>query len=221
MDAPLPPEQQTVVLPQGNQNRWVAISWRLLEFVKRTLWVFFFCVLGYLLVALVGLWPANAGFRPSESGIELRVISNAVHTDIIFPIITDVVDWREQFPLSQFANWRCIIVSKIDAQTDAILVRNVIGFPGQFELRLLMDYFREFPKKMIWHRACVITFSRTDGTSYLSSSPETCLNSVRSNLPHDLVCLAARLNRQSRVPPLRDAGFFVVSVEKNECEGCR
>lgn len=103
MDAPLPPEQQAVVLPQGNQNRWVAISWRLLRFVKRTLWVFFFCVFGYFLVALVGLWPTNANFRPAETGIELRVISNAVHTDIIFPIITDVVDWRERFPLSRFA----------------------------------------------------------------------------------------------------------------------
>jgi hypothetical protein len=154
VDAPFQPEQKTVGLTQANQNRWVTFSWRLLRFVKRTFWVFIFCVLGYFLVALVGLWPTNANFRPAESGIAIRVISNSVHTDIVFPIITDVVDWRERFPLSQFngrtdqashisfgwgnrtfyldtPNWICFLRQQANTTCSTLAM---VGLAGQFEL---------------------------------------------------------------------------------------
>lgn len=51
----------------------------------------------YLLVIAVGLIPVNNHFTPTENGIEILVISNAVHADLVMPVRTDVIDWSEEF----------------------------------------------------------------------------------------------------------------------------
>lgn len=52
----------------------------------------------YGAIVLVGLIPVNRGFQPAEEGIEIRVISTAVHADLILPVSNEVIDWRELFP---------------------------------------------------------------------------------------------------------------------------
>lgn len=60
-------------------------------------WVFF-VVLAYLGILLIGLIPVNNDFKQRNDGIEVFVVSSAVHADIILPVSTaGVVDWREIF----------------------------------------------------------------------------------------------------------------------------
>ena len=57
----------------------------------------------YVIVVLIGLIPVNNDFQPADDGIEILLTSNAVHADIILPIRTDVIDWREEFPAHCFS----------------------------------------------------------------------------------------------------------------------
>jgi uncharacterized protein (TIGR02117 family) len=87
--------------------------------IKRWLRRFFFALLGF--VALVGLyaatasalvlWPANA--KPSNAiatananakapEVQAWVLSNGVHTDLVFPVRSAAVDWQQLFPLADF-----------------------------------------------------------------------------------------------------------------------
>ncbi|MDQ0571845.1 uncharacterized protein (TIGR02117 family) [Variovorax paradoxus] len=73
-----------------------------------------FTLLGF--VALVGLyvgtacvlmfWPANAGpsatVAENTTAVQAWVLSNGVHTDLVFPIRSTGVDWRQLFPLAHF-----------------------------------------------------------------------------------------------------------------------
>ena len=59
--------------------------------ICKSLLVLFFV---YLLVLLVGLIPVNNDFEPTNDGITVYVVSNAVHAEVIVPKTTDVVDWR-------------------------------------------------------------------------------------------------------------------------------
>jgi uncharacterized protein (TIGR02117 family) len=56
----------------------------------------------YGAILLVGLIPVNNDFEPSPEGIEILVISSAIHADIVMPIETDGVNWRERFPAACF-----------------------------------------------------------------------------------------------------------------------
>ena len=49
---------------------------------------------------LLGLIPANAGWREPQSGIIIFVSSNGVHTGIGLPLVTDEMDWRPLVPAS-------------------------------------------------------------------------------------------------------------------------
>jgi uncharacterized protein (TIGR02117 family) len=53
----------------------------------------------YGLIVLVGLVPVNRGFESEEEGIELRIISTSVHADLIMPLVSEEIDWREHFPI--------------------------------------------------------------------------------------------------------------------------
>lgn len=60
-------------------------------------WVIF-VVLAYLGILLIGLIPVNNDFEQRHEGIEIFVVSSAVHADIILPGSTArVVDWHEKF----------------------------------------------------------------------------------------------------------------------------
>lgn len=57
----------------------------------------------YLAVVAVGLIPANDDFKPAGSeGVEILVMSNPVHADIVMPIANDVINWRDHFPTKCF-----------------------------------------------------------------------------------------------------------------------
>ena len=59
-------------------------------------------VLFYVGAIVIGLIPVNNGFKPTADGIEIFVVSNPVHADVVLPIVTEVIDWREFFPTSLF-----------------------------------------------------------------------------------------------------------------------
>ena len=56
----------------------------------------------YILVILVGLIPVNNDFAPTTDGIRILLVSNPVHADVVVPLDTDVIDWREAIPSEVF-----------------------------------------------------------------------------------------------------------------------
>lgn len=61
----------------------------------------------YVAVACVMVfWPANA--KPSAkasaeaAAVEAWVLSNGLHTDLVFPIRSEAIDWRQLFPFAHF-----------------------------------------------------------------------------------------------------------------------
>ncbi|MCA9215705.1 MAG: TIGR02117 family protein [Planctomycetales bacterium] len=77
---------------------------RLAIYLRRAGLLIFGTVVLYLICALVGLIPANRDFVPadSSSGVKIYVYSGAVHSDIIVPIRTPEIDWRNHFSRSDF-----------------------------------------------------------------------------------------------------------------------
>lgn len=61
-----------------------------------------FCL--WLLVVLIGLIPVNNNFVETEDGVQIMIISNPVHADIVLPIRAAEHDWCEHFPESCFQN---------------------------------------------------------------------------------------------------------------------
>ncbi len=69
--------------------------------LRRLLLAFLAIPAGYALAALLlGLIPANAGWREAPSGITIFVASNGVHASIGMPIVTAEMDWRHVAPAS-------------------------------------------------------------------------------------------------------------------------
>ncbi|WP_187261788.1 TIGR02117 family protein [Pontibacter beigongshangensis] len=59
-----------------------------------------FFLLGFLLSSI----PVNSSFaQTSESKVEIFVTSNGVHTDLVLPVATPYMDWRQKLPLQHFA----------------------------------------------------------------------------------------------------------------------
>jgi uncharacterized protein (TIGR02117 family) len=56
----------------------------------------------YVLVALAGLIPVNNDFEPTADGVEIMVISTAIHADLVLPIRNETVDWSRHLPPSDF-----------------------------------------------------------------------------------------------------------------------
>lgn len=59
--------------------------------------------LTYAAILLVGLIPVNNDFVPTENGIKLYIVSNAVHADVIVPVSSSIIDWNESFSSFDFA----------------------------------------------------------------------------------------------------------------------
>lgn len=58
---------------------------------------------GYLLLALIGMLPANAHFRDAgASGIEIFVTANDIHTDLVLPTANRSFDWRTLLAAEDF-----------------------------------------------------------------------------------------------------------------------
>lgn len=57
----------------------------------------------YLVFAvLLSLFPVNTNFKESETGIDIFIKSNGVHTDIVVPVSNGLIDWREKVELQHF-----------------------------------------------------------------------------------------------------------------------
>lgn len=78
--------------------------------IRRWLRRIAFTLLGLLLAialyvgvacALV-LLPANAQPSPEPAAVEAWVLSNGVHTDLVFPVRSATIDWQQLFPRSDF-----------------------------------------------------------------------------------------------------------------------
>ena len=55
----------------------------------------------FMLAAWVGSsMPRNGEWRESDSGIEIMVETNGIHTGIVMPLVTPHKDWRRDFPAS-------------------------------------------------------------------------------------------------------------------------
>jgi len=76
---------------------------RLRQILKWGAWALLACVSGYSGLVLIGLIPVNNDFHPAETGIQIYIISNPVHADVVMPLVHDAKNWREQFPLSHFS----------------------------------------------------------------------------------------------------------------------
>ena len=77
---------------------------RLLRWLKSGFKWLAYAVLIYLVILLVGLIPVNNDFVPTEGGVKLYLVSNAVHTDVIVPKSNQVIDWEKEFAGYQFAD---------------------------------------------------------------------------------------------------------------------
>ena len=82
----------------SNVSRWA----RAKRWLKRMIVSCFALPLLYLFVALLGLIPVNSDFQPTADGIEIIVVSNAVHADVVIPLVTESMDWRKRFPPKLF-----------------------------------------------------------------------------------------------------------------------
>ena len=59
----------------------------------------------YLAAAWIGSSISrNPEWREPETGIEILVGDNGVHTELVLPLTTDVKDWRSEFPASDVAD---------------------------------------------------------------------------------------------------------------------
>ncbi|MGF1579694.1 MAG: TIGR02117 family protein [Gemmataceae bacterium] len=56
----------------------------------------------YLSLVLVGLIPVNNDFQQAKKGITIHIFSTEVHSDIVMPIDTDIINWRDEFPAECF-----------------------------------------------------------------------------------------------------------------------
>ena len=78
--------------------------------IKRWLRRIAFTLLGFVLaVGLYGvvafalvLWPAHAKPPAEAPAVEAWVLSNGVHTDLVFPVRSSTIDWQQLFPLADF-----------------------------------------------------------------------------------------------------------------------
>ncbi|MBV7266892.1 TIGR02117 family protein [Erythrobacter ani] len=47
--------------------------------------------------------PRNSGWREADQGIEIFIGENGIHTEIAMPVVTEIIDWRGQFPIGDIA----------------------------------------------------------------------------------------------------------------------
>ena len=85
----------------GTENQ-ITVRQRLANCSKRLLKWMLLAIVAYVTILLVGLIPVNTDFEQSEDGIQIYLISNAVHADIVLPKSTQQIDWSQRFLGSKF-----------------------------------------------------------------------------------------------------------------------
>lgn len=73
-----------------------------LRWIGRAALSFIVLLVVYFGIVLVGLIPVNNDFLADEQGVEIMVISNAVHADLVLPLHNEHCDWRNDFSPSEF-----------------------------------------------------------------------------------------------------------------------
>jgi uncharacterized protein (TIGR02117 family) len=63
-------------------------------------------VLYFIFAAMLGVTPANPGWRQPEDGVRIFIRSNGVHTWIMLPAVTEDKDWRLMAPAHHIADSR-------------------------------------------------------------------------------------------------------------------
>lgn len=93
------------VMKNGTDEHPTRLSFRrrCLRVLKGIVRVLLFALAFYIAIVLIGLLPVNNGFVPTQDGIEIFLVSNPVHADIVLPIDTDTIDWRKHFPAECFS----------------------------------------------------------------------------------------------------------------------
>jgi uncharacterized protein (TIGR02117 family) len=81
-------------------TRWMRIAKGILAAL--TLLAFIPPLLYALAAGVLGQIPQHNGFVSVENGIPVHVMSNGVHTDIVLPVRTQVIDWSLEFPPADF-----------------------------------------------------------------------------------------------------------------------
>lgn len=61
-------------------------------------------------IVVAGLTPCDEDFQEAIDGMEMFIISNALHAEFILPVDTDAIDWRNVFP------GRCFSASSSNAR---------------------------------------------------------------------------------------------------------
>ena len=93
----------TVKHKSDEQRPKISPTRKFLRALKRFAYVILSSVSLYALIVIVGLIPVNNNFEPTQNGVEIFVISNPVHADVVLPINTETVNWREHFPAKCFS----------------------------------------------------------------------------------------------------------------------
>lgn len=79
-------------------NRAAALGTSL-RILRRTLLVLVAIPLLYFFaLVILGLIPANWGWREADRGVTIFVNTNGVHTGIGIPLVNDIMDWRSYVP---------------------------------------------------------------------------------------------------------------------------
>jgi uncharacterized protein (TIGR02117 family) len=99
-----PEEARTVggTLEQSPAKPPRTLRGRIGRAVLRCCQLFLLLLALYLLIALVGLIPVNNDFEPTADGVEIMVISNAIHADLVLPIRSEAADWTQRLSPSDF-----------------------------------------------------------------------------------------------------------------------
>ena len=79
---------------------------RIVRLILRILYSF--GILLFLTIAtalLLSIFPVNTGFAqaPKNEHIEIFITSNGIHTDLILPVATPYIDWRDKIAIQHFA----------------------------------------------------------------------------------------------------------------------
>ena len=77
---------------------------KIVVYLLRTTGLFLGIVLLYALaIVLLGTIPVNRSFAQSPAGVEIMVMDNGIHTDLVLPVKTSIIDWRKYLHPSDYA----------------------------------------------------------------------------------------------------------------------
>src|SRR5688572_14368481 len=79
------------------------LFYRTFHFILKIGGLFLGIILLYALAVLVlGLVPVNNTYAQTQQGIEIMVIDNGIHTDLVVPVKSNIIDWAGYLPVSDY-----------------------------------------------------------------------------------------------------------------------